>query len=145
MKRTAWQSTFRALSMVCVLAPLGCAPGSSLPSSQEGAEKGSSAIVPGQAASWSGACAMEDGQCLRSVQDFFGSKDIWIPKADGQGLTKTCTSADGACNEAVALGPKIEYVVLWVSRNRQSELLIIANELLDKIAICGIIAISFPY
>src|SRR5262245_47653127 len=34
-------------------------------------------------------------------------------------------------NEAVALGPKIEYVVLWVSRNRQSELLVLANELLD--------------
>src|SRR4051812_39475883 len=34
-------------------------------------------------------------------------------------------------NEAVALGPKIEYVVLWVSRNRQSELLVVANELLD--------------
>jgi isoleucyl-tRNA synthetase len=34
-------------------------------------------------------------------------------------------------NEAVALGPKIEYVVLWVSRNRQSEILVIANELLD--------------
>ena len=34
-------------------------------------------------------------------------------------------------NEAVALGPNIEYVVLWVSRNRQSELLVLANELLD--------------
>ena len=34
-------------------------------------------------------------------------------------------------NEAVALGPDIEYVVLWVSRNRQSELLVLANELLD--------------
>jgi isoleucyl-tRNA synthetase len=34
-------------------------------------------------------------------------------------------------NEAVALGPKIEYVLLWVSRNGQSELLVLANELLD--------------
>jgi isoleucyl-tRNA synthetase len=34
-------------------------------------------------------------------------------------------------NEAVALGPKIEYVVLWVSRNRGSELLVLANDLLD--------------
>jgi isoleucyl-tRNA synthetase len=34
-------------------------------------------------------------------------------------------------NEAVALGPDIEYVVLWVSRNRHSELLVLANELLD--------------
>ena len=34
-------------------------------------------------------------------------------------------------NEAVALGANIEYVVLWVSRNRQSELLVLANELLD--------------
>ena len=34
-------------------------------------------------------------------------------------------------NEAVSLGPDIEYVVLWVSRNRQSELLVLANELLD--------------
>lgn len=34
-------------------------------------------------------------------------------------------------NEAVALGAKIEYVLLWVSRNGQSELLILANELLD--------------
>jgi isoleucyl-tRNA synthetase len=34
-------------------------------------------------------------------------------------------------NEAVALGAQIEYVVLWVSRNRQSELLVLANELLD--------------
>jgi isoleucyl-tRNA synthetase len=34
-------------------------------------------------------------------------------------------------NEAVSLGPDIEYVVLWVSRNRQSELLVLANELAD--------------
>ena len=34
-------------------------------------------------------------------------------------------------NEAVALGAKIEYVLLWVSRNGQSELLVLANELLD--------------
>ncbi len=34
-------------------------------------------------------------------------------------------------NEAVALGEKIEYVLLWVSRNGQSELLVLANELLD--------------
>jgi isoleucyl-tRNA synthetase len=34
-------------------------------------------------------------------------------------------------NEAVALGPKIEYVLLWVSRNGQSELLVLANEMLD--------------
>jgi isoleucyl-tRNA synthetase len=34
-------------------------------------------------------------------------------------------------NEAVALGPDIEYVVLWVSRNRQSELLVLANDLVD--------------
>ena len=30
-------------------------------------------------------------------------------------------------NEAVALGPDIEYVVLWVSRNRHLELLVLAN------------------
>jgi isoleucyl-tRNA synthetase len=35
-------------------------------------------------------------------------------------------------NEAVSLGPKIEYVLLWVSRNGQSELLVLANELLDS-------------
>jgi isoleucyl-tRNA synthetase len=34
-------------------------------------------------------------------------------------------------NEAVTLGPDIEYVAVWVSRNRQSELLVLANELLD--------------
>jgi isoleucyl-tRNA synthetase len=34
-------------------------------------------------------------------------------------------------NEAVALGPDIEYVAVWVSRNRQSEVLVLANELLD--------------
>ena len=34
-------------------------------------------------------------------------------------------------NEAVALGANIEYVVVWVSRNRHSELLVLANELLD--------------
>jgi isoleucyl-tRNA synthetase len=34
-------------------------------------------------------------------------------------------------NEAVALGANIEYVLLWVSRNGQSELLVLANELLD--------------
>jgi isoleucyl-tRNA synthetase len=34
-------------------------------------------------------------------------------------------------NEAVALGEKIEYVLLWVSRNGQSQLLVLANELLD--------------
>ena len=35
-------------------------------------------------------------------------------------------------NEAVSLGPKIEYVLLWVSRNGKSELLVLANELLDS-------------
>ena len=34
-------------------------------------------------------------------------------------------------NEAVALGADIEYVAVWVSRNRQSQLLVLANELLD--------------
>src|SRR5215510_11282303 len=34
-------------------------------------------------------------------------------------------------NEAVALGPDIEYVAVWISRNRQSQLLVLANELLD--------------
>jgi isoleucyl-tRNA synthetase len=34
-------------------------------------------------------------------------------------------------NEAVSLGPDIEYVAVWVSRNRHSELLVLANELLD--------------
>jgi isoleucyl-tRNA synthetase len=34
-------------------------------------------------------------------------------------------------NEAVALGPDIEYVAVWVSRNRHSEVLVLANELLD--------------
>jgi isoleucyl-tRNA synthetase len=34
-------------------------------------------------------------------------------------------------NEAVTLGPDIEYVAVWVSRNRQSEVLVLANELLD--------------
>jgi isoleucyl-tRNA synthetase len=34
-------------------------------------------------------------------------------------------------NEAVALGPDFEYVVLWVSRSGRSELLVLANEMLD--------------
>jgi isoleucyl-tRNA synthetase len=34
-------------------------------------------------------------------------------------------------NEAVSVGPKIEYVLVWVSRNGHSELLVLANELLD--------------
>jgi isoleucyl-tRNA synthetase len=34
-------------------------------------------------------------------------------------------------NEAVSLGPKIEYVLVWVSRQGHSELLVLANELLD--------------
>jgi isoleucyl-tRNA synthetase len=34
-------------------------------------------------------------------------------------------------NEAVAVGAKIEYVVVWVSRDGHSELLVLANELLD--------------
>ncbi len=34
-------------------------------------------------------------------------------------------------NEAVALGANIEYVLVWVSRDGQSELLVLANELLD--------------
>jgi isoleucyl-tRNA synthetase len=34
-------------------------------------------------------------------------------------------------NEAVSLGPDLEYVAVWVSRNRQSEVLVLANELLD--------------
>src|SRR5687768_16844862 len=34
-------------------------------------------------------------------------------------------------NEAVSLGPDIEYVAVWVSRNRHSEILVLANELLD--------------
>ncbi len=34
-------------------------------------------------------------------------------------------------NEAVALGPDIEYVAIQVSRNSQSEVLVLANELLD--------------
>jgi isoleucyl-tRNA synthetase len=34
-------------------------------------------------------------------------------------------------NEAVSLGPDIEYVAVWVSRNRHSEVLVLANELLD--------------
>ncbi|HET9862455.1 MAG TPA: class I tRNA ligase family protein, partial [Steroidobacteraceae bacterium] len=35
-------------------------------------------------------------------------------------------------NEAVSLGPDIEYVAVWVSRNRHSEVLVLANELLDS-------------
>ncbi|HTU68668.1 MAG TPA: isoleucine--tRNA ligase [Steroidobacteraceae bacterium] len=35
-------------------------------------------------------------------------------------------------NEAVALGPKIEYVVVGITRNGQAELLVLANELLDS-------------
>jgi isoleucyl-tRNA synthetase len=34
-------------------------------------------------------------------------------------------------NEAVSVGPKIEYVLVWVSRQGHSELLVLANELLD--------------
>jgi len=34
-------------------------------------------------------------------------------------------------NEAVALGADIEYVAVWVSRNRGSQVLVLANELLD--------------
>ena len=34
-------------------------------------------------------------------------------------------------NEAVSLGPDMEYVAVWVSRNRHSEVLVLANELLD--------------
>jgi isoleucyl-tRNA synthetase len=34
-------------------------------------------------------------------------------------------------NEAVSLGPKIEYVLVWISRQGHSELLVLANELLD--------------
>src|SRR3954470_5536174 len=34
-------------------------------------------------------------------------------------------------NEAVSLGPDIECVAVWVSRNRHSEVLVLANELLD--------------
>jgi isoleucyl-tRNA synthetase len=34
-------------------------------------------------------------------------------------------------NEAVSLGPDIEYVLVWVSREGHSELLVLANELLD--------------
>ena len=34
-------------------------------------------------------------------------------------------------NEAVSLGPDIEYVLVWVSREGHSELLVLANELVD--------------
>jgi len=34
-------------------------------------------------------------------------------------------------NEAVSLGPDMEYVAVWVTRNSRSEVLVLANELLD--------------
>ncbi len=70
---------------------------------------------------------VDNGELARRVgvnPDVLGAFPVSIP-------IWTTTPWTLPANEAVSLGPKIEYVLLWVSRNGMSELLVLANELLD--------------